>query len=60
MSVMDRIKSMLKGHPEQSEKSGGKGADRMNDKSQGRHEGQGRDRADDEFGGDQGDNPPQP
>ncbi|GHJ39253.1 antitoxin [Streptomyces sp. TS71-3] len=59
MSVMDRIKSMLKGHPEQSEKAADKGADRMNDKSQGRYEGQGRDRADDEFGGDQGDNPPQ-
>ncbi|MFH8463160.1 antitoxin [Streptomyces sp. NPDC017991] len=61
MSVMDKIKGMLKGHPEQT----GKGVDRAGDfvdgKTQGKYSGQvdsAQDRLKDQFGSGRDENPP--
>ncbi|GHH83358.1 hypothetical protein GCM10018793_45250 [Streptomyces sulfonofaciens] len=61
MSVMDRIKSMLKGHPEQSEKAVDKGGDFADDKTQGRYRSQtdtAQEKAKEQFGRGRDDNPP--
>lgn len=62
MSVMDKIKSMMKGHPDESGKAVDKGADYMNEKTGGKYGGQidsARDKAKGEFG-DQAPPPDQP
>ncbi|MGR8006969.1 antitoxin [Streptomyces hypolithicus] len=64
MSMMDKLKQMIKGHPDQT----GQGIDRAGDaadrKTQGKHSGQvdtGQEKLRDQFGRDQGqDRPPQP
>ncbi|WAU83509.1 antitoxin [Streptomyces sp. Qhu-G9] len=63
MSVMDKIKGMLKGHPEQTGKGVDKGGDFVDDRTQGKYSGHvdtGQDRLKDQFGSnpDQ-DRPPQ-
>ena len=55
MSVMDKIKGMLKGHPDQTSKGVDKGGDFVDDKTQGKYSGQvdtGQDRLKDQFGSD--------
>ncbi len=62
MSVMDKLKQMLKGHEDQAGKGVDKGGDMVDDKTQGKYSGQvdtGQDKMKDQFGsGDQG-RPPQ-
>ncbi|MFG2646735.1 antitoxin [Streptomyces sp. NPDC048436] len=65
MSVMDKLKQMLKGHEDQAGKGIDKGGDFVDDKTQGKYSGQvdtAQDQLKDRFGGqDQGrDNPPRP
>ena len=64
MSMMDKLKSMLKGHEAQTEKGIDKGGDFVDGKTQGKYSGQvdqGQDKLKDQFGrqGDQGQPPPQ-
>ncbi|MFF2508997.1 antitoxin [Streptomyces sp. NPDC058067] len=62
MSMMDKLKSMLKGHEEQAGKGVDKAGDMVDDKTQGKYSGQvdqAQDKLKDQFGrGDQG-QPPQ-
>ncbi|MFI6273723.1 antitoxin [Streptomyces sp. NPDC050988] len=63
MSVMDKLKGMLKGHPDQANKGVDKAGDMVDEKTQGKYSGQvdsGQDRLKDQFGSnpDQ-DRPPQ-
>ncbi|MFD9209122.1 antitoxin [Streptomyces sioyaensis] len=64
MSMMDKIKSMLKGHESQTDKGVEKAGDMVDDKTQGKYKGQvdtGQEKLRDEFGGGPGqDKPPQP
>ncbi|MGX1851827.1 antitoxin [Streptomyces sp. NBC_01456] len=64
MSMMDKIKSMLKGHESQTDKGIDKAGDMVDDKTQGKHKGQvdtGQEKLRDQFGGGSGqDRPPQP
>ncbi|MCF3176781.1 MULTISPECIES: antitoxin [Streptomyces] len=63
MSMMDKIKSMLKGHESQTDKGVEKAGDMVDDKTQGKYKGQvdtGQEKLRDEFGGGPGqDRPPQ-
>ncbi|MEU7429813.1 antitoxin [Streptomyces sioyaensis] len=63
MSMMDKIKSMLKGHESQTDKGVEKAGDTVDDKTQGKYKGQvdtGQEKLRDEFGGGPGqDRPPQ-
>jgi hypothetical protein len=63
MSMMDKIKSMLKGHESQTDKGIDKAGDMADDKTQGKYKGQvdtGQEKLRDQFGGGQGkDGPPQ-
>ncbi|MGW1378894.1 antitoxin [Streptomyces sp. NPDC002446] len=63
MSMMDKIKQMLKGHESQTDKGIEKTGDMVDEKTQGKYPGQvdrGQDRLRDEFGGGQRkDQPPQ-
>ncbi|MFD5731616.1 antitoxin [Streptomyces sioyaensis] len=63
MSMMDKIKSMLKGHESQTDKGVEKAGDMVDDKTQGKYKGQvdtGQEKLRDEFGGGPGqDKPPQ-
>lgn len=62
MSMMDKIKSMLKGHPEQTSKGVDKGGDVVDERTQGKHSGQvdtAQDKLKDQFGGERQDRPPQ-
>jgi len=57
MSMMEKIKQMLKGHEDQAEKAVDKAGDMVDDKTQGRYSGQvdtAQEKLKDEFG-----NPPQ-
>ncbi|MEW9516197.1 antitoxin [Streptomyces tubercidicus] len=64
MSMMDKIKSMLKGHESQTDKGIDKAGDMADDKTQGKHQGQvdaAQEKMRDQFGGGQGpDQPPRP
>ncbi|MFG2526638.1 antitoxin [Streptomyces sp. NPDC048516] len=63
MSMMDKIKSMLKGHESQTEKGIDKGGDMVDDKTQGKYKGQvdtAQEKMRDQFGGEGQDRPPQP
>ncbi len=62
MSVMDKLKEMLKGHPDQASKGVDKGGDYVDEKTQGKHRGQvdtGQQKAKEQFGGQDDQNPPQ-
>ncbi|MFI2189442.1 antitoxin [Streptomyces sioyaensis] len=63
MSMMDKIKSMLKGHESQTDKGVEKTGDMVDDKTQGKYKGQvdtGQEKLRDEMGGGPGqDRPPQ-
>ncbi|TPQ23614.1 antitoxin [Streptomyces sporangiiformans] len=62
MSMMDKIKNMLKGHEDRTSKGIDKSGDTVDDKTQGRYGGQvdtGQDRLKDEFGTERRDRPPQ-
>ncbi|MEU2430663.1 antitoxin [Streptomyces sp. NPDC007861] len=64
MSMMDKIKQMLKGHEDQTSKGIDKAGDMVDDKTQGKYKGQvdtAQDKLKDQLGvdqGDQGQNPP--
>ncbi|MET9567011.1 MULTISPECIES: antitoxin [Streptomyces] len=61
MSVMDKIKGMLKGHPEQTSKGVDKGGDFVDDRTQGKYSGHvdtAQDRLKDQFGSGRDENPP--
>ncbi|MET9804860.1 antitoxin [Streptomyces sp. NPDC006368] len=61
MSVMDKLKHMLKGHGEQTGKGIDKGGDYVDDKTQGKHSGHvdtAQDRLKDQYGRDPGQEPP--
>ncbi|WP_328492345.1 antitoxin [Streptomyces sp. NBC_00414] len=61
MSVMDKIKGMLKGHPEQTSKGIDKTGDFVDGKTQGKYSGHvdtAQDRLKDQFGSGKDDNPP--
>ncbi|GAA2594642.1 antitoxin [Streptomyces tubercidicus] len=64
MSMMDKIKSMLKGHESQTDKGVEKAGDTADDKTQGKYQGQvdtAQEKMRDQFGGGQGpDQPPRP
>ncbi|MEU8781173.1 antitoxin [Streptomyces sp. NPDC048637] len=64
MSMMDKIKSMLKGHESQTEKGIDKAGDMADEKTQGKHKDPvdtGQEKLRDQFGGGQGpDQPPRP
>ncbi|MEU9483458.1 antitoxin [Streptomyces decoyicus] len=63
MSMMDKIKSMLKGHESQTDKGIEKSGDMVDDKTQGKYKGQvdtGQEKMRDQFGGQGQDRPPQP
>ncbi|GAA2342197.1 antitoxin [Streptomyces kunmingensis] len=60
MSVMDKLKQMLKGHEDQAGKGIDKAGDFVDDKTQGKYSNQvdtGQDKLRDQFGGDGGQNP---
>ncbi|MEU9187414.1 antitoxin [Streptomyces sp. NPDC048484] len=62
MSVMDKIKDMLKGHPDQTNKGVDKAGDLIDDRTQGKYSGQvdtGQDKLRDQFGTGKDDRPPQ-
>lgn len=63
MSMMDKIKNMLKGHETQTEKGIDKAGDMIDEKTQGKYKGQvdtGQEKLRGEFGGGQGkERPPQ-
>ena len=53
MSMMDKLKQMMKGHESQADKGIDKSGDFVDDKTQGKHSGQvdtGQDKLKDEFG----------
>ncbi|MFJ2262087.1 antitoxin [Streptomyces sp. NPDC087844] len=61
MSVMDKIKGMLKGHPEQTSKGVDKAGDFVDGRTQGKYSGQvdsAQDRLKDQFGSGRDENPP--
>ncbi|MDQ1034316.1 hypothetical protein QFZ75_000732 [Streptomyces sp. V3I8] len=62
MSVMDKIKGMLKGHPDQTGKGIDKAGDMVDDRTQGKYSGHvdtAQDKLRDQFGGSgQDDRPP--
>jgi hypothetical protein len=61
MSVLDKLKQMLKGHEEQAGRGIDKEGDILDERTQGRHRGQidtGRDKLREQLGRDEG-NPPQ-
>ncbi|MFD8545847.1 antitoxin [Streptomyces sp. NPDC059649] len=64
MSVMDKLKQMLKGHEKQTGKGVDKAGDFVDEKTQGKYSGQvdtAQDKLRDRFGREQGqDRPPQP
>ncbi|WP_328382031.1 antitoxin [Streptomyces sp. NBC_00400] len=63
MSMMDKIKSMLKGHESQTDKGVDKAGDMVDDKTQGKYKGQvdtAQEKMRDQFGGEGRDRPPQP
>ncbi|GGX14319.1 antitoxin [Streptomyces chryseus] len=66
MSMMDKLKQMMKGHESQAGKGTDKAGDAVDDRTKGKYSGQvdtGQERLRNEFGGDQGtgqDRPPQP
>ncbi|MFE3329102.1 antitoxin [Streptomyces sp. NPDC059176] len=67
MSMMDKLKNMLKGHEDQASKGVDKGGDMVDERTQGKYSGQvdtAQDRLKEQFGGDQGEQgqnrPPQP
>ncbi|MGW7363275.1 antitoxin [Streptomyces sp. NPDC054841] len=65
MSVMDKLKHLLKGHEDQASKGVDKAGDTVDEKTQGKHSSQvdtAQDKLKEQFGGDQGgqDRPPQP
>ncbi|MEU2586398.1 antitoxin [Streptomyces avermitilis] len=60
MSVMDKLKHMLKGHEEQTNKGIDKGGDYVDEKTQSKYSGQvdtGQERLKDQFGRNEQDNP---
>ncbi|MET7615387.1 antitoxin [Streptomyces sp. NPDC005408] len=62
MSMMDKLKSMLKGHEAQADKGIDKGGDMADDKTQGKYSGQvdqAQDKMKDQFGTGGEDRPPQ-
>ncbi|KOG65835.1 kanamycin biosynthetic protein [Streptomyces griseoflavus] len=65
MSVLDKLKQMLKGHEDQAGKGIDKGGDMLDEKTQGKYSGQvdtAQDKLKQQLGGDQGqgqDQPPQ-
>lgn len=62
MSVMDKLKDMLKGHPEQSSKGVDKGGDYVDEKTHGKRRGQvdtAQRKAKEEFGRKQDEGPEQ-
>ncbi|BCL25865.1 antitoxin [Streptomyces aurantiacus] len=61
MSVMDKIKGMLKGHPEQTSKGIDKAGDVIDERTKGkysRHVDTGQDKLKDQFGSGRNDRPP--
>jgi hypothetical protein len=59
---MDKIKDMLKGHPDQTNKGVDKGGDFIDDRTQGKYSGQvdtGQDKLRDQYGAGKDDRPPQ-
>ncbi|MFK4227241.1 antitoxin [Streptomyces sp. NPDC019890] len=63
MSMMDKLKHMMKGHGSQADKGIDKSGDFVDDKTQGKYSGQvdtGQDKLKDEFGTGREDRPPQP
>jgi hypothetical protein len=61
MSVMDKIKQMLKGHEDQAGKGVDKAGDYVDGRTQGKYSGQvdtAQQKMKDQFGGDQGQEPP--
>ncbi|MGW6461893.1 antitoxin [Streptomyces sp. NPDC055078] len=63
MSVMDKLKQMLKGHEAQTDKGIDKAGDAVDHKTQGKYSGQvdtGQDKLKDQFGGGRQDPPPPP
>lgn len=66
MSMMDKLKQMMKGHESQAEKGVDKAGDAVDDRTQGKYSGQvdtGQDKLRDQLGRDQSpgqDRPPQP
>ncbi|MFI7388168.1 antitoxin [Streptomyces sp. NPDC049813] len=61
MSVMDKLKQMLKGHEDQAGQGVDKAGDFVDDKTQGKYSGQvdtAQDKLKDQFGGDRGQQPP--
>jgi hypothetical protein len=61
MSVLDKLKQLLKGHEEQAGRGIDKGGDILDERTQGRYSGQidtGQDKLREQLGGDEG-NPPQ-
>ncbi|NGO12629.1 antitoxin [Streptomyces sp. HC44] len=62
MSMMDKFKSMLKGHPEQTSKGVDKAGDFADDRTQGKYSTQvdtAQDKLKDQLGGEGQDRPPQ-
>ncbi|WP_255946307.1 antitoxin [Streptomyces odontomachi] len=62
MSVMDKLKDMLKGHPEQTSKGIDKGGDYVDKKTEGKHSGQvdtAQEKAKDKYGHGEGQGPQQ-
>lgn len=63
MSMMDKIKSMLKGHESQTDKGIEKTGDMVDEKTQGKYKGQvdtAQDKLREQMGGQDKDQPPQP
>ncbi|MDQ0994324.1 antitoxin [Streptomyces sp. V3I7] len=63
MSIMDKLKDMLKGHESQANKGIDQVGDRIDDKTQGKYKGQvdtAQQRMKDELGGQDRDIPPHP
>ncbi|MFF3242408.1 antitoxin [Streptomyces sp. NPDC002870] len=63
MSMMDKLKSMLKGHETQADKGVDKAGDYVDDKTQSKYRGQvdtGQDKLKDQYGADRRQEPPQP
>ncbi|MFF0448348.1 antitoxin [Streptomyces sp. NPDC004609] len=61
MSVMDKLKHMLKGHEAQADKGVDKAGDAVDEKTQGKYSGQvdqAQDKMKGQYGGGEGDQPP--
>ncbi|MBT2393639.1 antitoxin [Streptomyces sp. ISL-1] len=61
MSMMDKLKSMLKGHEGQADKGVDKTGDYADEKTRGKHRGQvdtGQDKLKEQYGSDRRDEPP--